>query len=607
MIPEDKIQEIREATDILEVISQHVTLKKRGKNYIGLCPFHSEKTPSFNVDPVRGFYKCFGCGEGGNVFSFLMQMERISFPEAVRTLANRAGIALPESSEDDSRLKETELLYLANKHAAAFYQRCLTATPEGKKALAYFSGRGFSDEMAQQFQVGYAPDSWDSLLISARKAGIKPETLLKAGLVIARKDGSGYYDRFRCRLMFPVLNPSGRVVGFGGRILKKGEKSPKYLNSPETAVYHKGRLLYGLHESKAGIRTEDRLMLVEGYTDVIRCHQCGAGFAVATSGTALTEEQAKLIARYTKNVYLVYDGDSAGFEAALRGADILFGAGLHVSVAPLPGGSDPDSYLKGKGPEAVAALLERGSGIIDFRLEGLKAAGRLTNTADKAEAAHGLMATVRRIQDPIEKNMVIKELAEKLGIEEKVLLEQSGRDDPSGRIIPAAAPVRPVDKSTARAEKNLLRLLFEDSLLWGGKLYRLLTPDSFFTAEHRRLFTDIGSAREASRQAKPEELLDRYAADPGMAHIISELMAEPLDENVDREKLAVDCIIRLKQAGIEQRIQQVRDDLRRQQSGEKSETSREKQYLTLKRELTAVAGTVADQWRHLVAAGDDPS
>lgn len=596
MIPEDKIQEIREATDILEVISQHVTLKKRGKGYIGLCPFHSEKTPSFNVDPVRGFYKCFGCGEGGNVFSFLMQMERISFPEAVRTLAKRAGIALPEDNEDDGRLKETELLYIANKHAAAFYQRCLFSTKEGEKALAYFSARGFSEETARQFHIGYAPDSWDSLLTSAGKEGIKPETLLKAGLVIARKDGSGYYDRFRCRLMFPVRNPSGRAVGFGGRILKKGEKAPKYLNSPETPVYHKSRLLYGLHESKAGIRSEDALMLVEGYTDVIRCHQSGAGFAVATSGTALTEEQARLIARYTKNVYLVYDGDSAGFSAALRGADILLSAGLHVSVAPLTGGSDPDSYLKDKGPEAVKALLGQSRGIIDFRLEGLKAAGRLNSAAEKAEAAHELMTTVRRIQDPIEKNMAVKELAEKMGIEEGVLARQSGKDDSGRQEGPAAVAAKPVDKATARAEKNLLKLLFEDSRLWGARLFGLLDPDSFFSREHRRLFGDIGAASEESRPVKPEELMDRYAGDSGMAYCISELLAEPLEKTVDRERLALDCVIRLKQAGLEQLIQGVRDELRRLQAEGKRSTSLEQRYLALKRELTAVARTVADAW-----------
>ena len=601
MIPEEKIQEVREATDILEVISQHVTLKKRGKGYIGLCPFHSEKTPSFNVDPVRGFYKCFGCGEGGNVFTFLMQIEKISFPEAVRTLAGRAGVSLPETREDDSKLKETELLYLANKHAAAFFQRSLFETDAGRKALAYFLDRGFSEETARRFQIGYAPDSWDSLLISAGKEGIKPETLLKAGLSVGRKDGSGHYDRFRCRLMFPVLNASGRVVGFGGRMLKKGDKTPKYINSPETPIYRKSRLLYGLYESKAGIRAKDRLILVEGYTDVIRCHESGAPFAVATSGTALTEDQARLIARYTKHVCLVYDGDSAGFAAALRGADVLIGAGLRLSVAPLPGGSDPDSYLRGKGTGRMTDLLAESRSFIDFRLQGLKTAGKLSSGAEKAEAAHDLMNTVRKIQDPIEKNMVIKELAEKMGIEERMLLDQSAARKQGPAAAAAAMPRPTIDKATVRAEKNILRLLFEDSSLWGRLLFPTIDPGMLFNDGHRRLFIDIQRAWKKKRVPQPQELLDRYAADTEMAQLISDLLTEPLEESVDRDRLARDCVIRLNQAGVEKEIRQVRETIRRLQAENKDNTKQQQCYLNLKRRLAELPREIEKSFEELNA------
>ncbi|MFC1502366.1 DNA primase, partial [bacterium] len=243
-IPEEKIQEVREATDIIETISQYVTLKKRGKSFLGLCPFHNEKTPSFSVDAVRGFYHCFGCGAGGNVITFVMEMEKISFPEALRSLAKKAGIALPEYQRDEAQAKETELLYHANKHAMEFFKRCLHHST-GKNALTYLQKRGFTPEIIQDFQIGHAPGSWDGLIKSAAKASIKSETLQKVGLIVPRKDKAGFYDRFRDRLMFPVFTPSGRVVGFGGRILKDSPGVPKYVNTPETAIYQKGKLLFG--------------------------------------------------------------------------------------------------------------------------------------------------------------------------------------------------------------------------------------------------------------------------------------------------------------------------------------------------------------------------
>jgi len=600
MIPEDKIQDIREATDIIEVVSQYVTMKKRGRSWIGLCPFHNEKTPSFNVDPEKGFYKCFGCGAGGNVFTFLMQMDKMSFPEVVRSLASKAGIALPEFQQDEGKLKETELLYHANEYAAGFFQRCLYETEPGKKVLEYFLNRGFSREITEKFQVGYAPDYWDGLVKSANKAGVKPDILLKAGLTIERKEGRGMYDRFRCRLMFPVHNSSGKVVGFGGRILKKGEKTAKYLNSPETPVYHKSKLLYGLHQAKMGIRDQDRVVLVEGYTDVIRCHQEGAGFAVATSGTALTADQAKLISRYTKKVYLVYDGDSAGFKAALRGSDILVGAGLNVSVAPLPGSSDPDTFLKGKGAGAMQALLDNSCSFIDFRLDRLKAENKLTSPAERAQAANVLMETIRRIQDPIEKSIMTRELAEKLRVEENVLKQR--KSSPT-RILSEKESLpqkKKIDRALVRAEKVIIKLLMESTAGWGPVIFTLLVPDMFQIDNLKQLFIDFQTAFQKKPVQKSGAILDRYGGDPLMARLIADLLADPLEEEVDRSKLGLDCVIQIKRALILEKIRIVRDEIQRIQAEHGNHSKQQKDYIKLKNQLTELPEKTAIEWRQFV-------
>jgi len=593
-IPEDKIQEVRDATDILEIVTRYVTLKKRGKSYVGLCPFHNEKTPSFNVDPVRGFYHCFGCGEGGNVFSFLMRMERIGFPEAVRHLAEKANIELPAFEEDNQQEKEMEALYRANRIARDFFSRCLMETEEGEKTRSYLLRRGFSQAAIDHFELGLAPDRWDGLIRAAQKASCPESVLHKAGLIIPRKAGTGFYDRFRGRWMFPIMNPSGRVVGFGGRNLKK-EGSPKYLNSPETPIYQKSRILYGLYQCKNGIRREDLALLVEGYTDCIQLHQHGFDYCAATSGTALTEQQAQLLCRYTKNVMLVFDGDSAGFRAALRGIDILVEAGLHVRVAPLPKGTDPDSLIRDQGKEAFMRILQSARTFVDFQIESAAGMNGDATPQSRAQTAKNLIETVSRVRDPIERSLMIKDISEKTGIDEVLIhrqLRDIRRDEPDRKenetmSLPAVSA----------AEKGILALLFAGSDTLAKRIFQLIGPDEFTSETNRiiaqnirRVFTEEGSVHA-------ELLLDRFSEDERILPLITELLSMEWGEDVDREQYGIDCIIQFRQGLIQRKMVEIKQQIRRNESEKKDIAELKHTFRSLDREMRKMRQTVLDDWK----------
>ena len=329
-IPDETLAAIRASLDIVEVVGAYVPLKQRGSNYFGLCPFHQEKTPSFSVNPKLGIFKCFGCGAGGDVFAFIQQIEGVSFVEAVRLLAERAGIPLPQSEEAGE--DEREPLFQALRFAARFYFTQLTHETSGKLARAYLKSRGVRPATAQRFGLGYAPKAWDALATAAVASGFRLGVFEQAGLVLPRRERGGFYDRFRHRLMFPIFSHVGKVVGFAGRLLEPDPEQPKYINSPETPVYQKGRVLYGLYQARHAIRKLEEAILVEGYTDVIALHQAGIEHTVATSGTALTLEQVRLLARYAKRILLLYDADPAGEQAALRSIDLCLAQGLPVKT-----------------------------------------------------------------------------------------------------------------------------------------------------------------------------------------------------------------------------------------------------------------------------------
>jgi DNA primase len=434
-IPEETVERIRQASDILEVINDFVSLKKRGSNYIACCPFHNEKTPSFNVNPVRQIYKCFGCGKAGDAVRFVMDIENIGYGEALRYLAKKYGVEIEEQEQTPEELlrqNERESLLIALNFAKTHFQELMQKTDEGKSiGLSYFRERGFTNPTIDAFELGYSLDQWDGLLQAGIKRGYNPDMLEKAGLILRKEaEGGGKtktFDRFRGRVMFPIHNVSGRVIAFGARILKTDKNQPKYLNSPETTVYHKSQVLYGIYQAKQAIRQEDVCFLTEGYTDVISLHQAGIKNVVASSGTSLTTEQIRLVARFTPNITILYDGDAAGIKAALRGLDMVLEEGLNLRLLLLPDGEDPDSYVHKVGAEAFKAYIKQHSqDFIDF-----KASRWLTEAGDdplkRAEGISDVCASITRIPDLLKRQTLSQRVAQVFHVSEQSVISEINR------------------------------------------------------------------------------------------------------------------------------------------------------------------------------------
>ena len=480
-IPPEKIEEIRSANDIVDVISQHVRLRKRGKNFVGLCPFHQEKTPSFTVSSEKQVYHCFGCAKGGNVITFVMEFEKVSFTEAVRSLAEKAGIVISFTEVDQERQNEIEALYNVCRFAGLHFHNNLTKTDEGRTALEYFHQRGFTDETIRAFGLGYSLNSWDGLVHRAKEDGLDRDDLLKAGLIRVREDGRDY-DYFRGRAMFPILSTTGRVVGFGARKLREDDPLGKYINSPETPIYSKSRILYGLFHSKEAVRAQDNALMVEGYADLISLYQAGIQNVVASSGTALTEEQVQLISRYGKKLTLVYDADSAGSNATLRGMDVALAQDLDVSIVELPEGEDPDSFVRKSGGKEFQKLLDQGVSFIDFKAKQFLRAGSFSTPEGKTQAVRSIVQSIAKMKDELKRNFYIKEVAAKYDVYESVLYRElekwtgdrgrggtfgGPRSENAQRTnagadqtgVPLASTER---KAAPAAERDILKLLLEN-------------------------------------------------------------------------------------------------------------------------------------------------
>jgi len=578
-----------------------MTLKKRGKTYVGLCPFHSEKTPSFSVEPVKAFYHCFGCGVGGNVFTFLMEMEKISFPEAMRLLANRANIDLPEYHQDDSQEKEAEGLYHVNQFALQFYQNCLEHKPIGQKARTYLEKRGFNQETISEFKIGYAPDLWDGLLKKAAQSSVSKNVLRSAGLIIPRNDDKGFYDRFRERIMFPIFNPSGHVVGFGGRTLNERKNVPKYINSPETLIYRKSQLLYGLFQSKTEIQKKKYALIVEGYTDLMRCHQYGFRNVVATSGTALTEGQVRLLLRFTKEVVLIYDGDSAGIDAARRGADILLEVGLHIKIIMLPKGSDPDSYIRENGSQGLMRLLKSPQTVVDFHLDFFKDQNseEWDSPHKRAEAARAILASIYRIRDPIEKNLMIKDLAEKLMLDEDLLHQYSVNLNQGGGRGRTQVERENSQVNNAReiAEKGLIILLLDRYDRVASILFKYIDADHFTKRENRIIFEGLYDTFLQGKTLDINRVLDRFQSDEKIIHYLTMLMAEGLEPNIDWSKFGLDCLLLMKEAKIQEKIDRVRQNMKSAQKQGVDPSRYGREWISLKNMIKDLHLDITSEWK----------
>ena len=456
--PDSFVDEVRRAADIVRVISEHVTLRKMGTSWKGLCPFHQEKTPSFNVRSEPAIFHCFGCGAGGDVFKFLMLFERVSFPEAVETLARRYSIAVPESRyEVGPDRKEREELLAVMEAAAQHFERTLWTAP-GTKAREYLLGRGFKKETLEKIRAGATRDSWDDLL-GALRGKFSPGVLLTAGLVLERQGKDGQYDRFRNRAMFSILNESGKVVAFGARSLDGSE--PKYLNSPETPVYQKSRTLYGLSWAKEKIRQEGAIVLMEGYLDVARAHEAGITEAVATCGTALTTSHARLVHRFAERVILNFDQDEAGQKAARKSFDVLIEEGLRVQVVELPAGEDPDTYLKSAGADAYRERLDAAPDAIEWLMRRGAAEHDLSSPVGKGAYIESIMPTLAKVESAVERAAWLRRVAERAGIDEVSARDEmkrflGGASGPQRAPREAPAPAPPPATAPPRGREVLL-------------------------------------------------------------------------------------------------------------------------------------------------------
>ncbi|MHB1178564.1 MAG: DNA primase [Daejeonella sp.] len=427
MIPKETVDKIVETSRIEEVVGDFVSLKRRGTSLIGLCPFHNEKTPSFHVSVGKGIYKCFGCGKGGDSIRFIMDHDKTTYPEALRYLANKYSIEIAEvenTPEEQANNNRRESLYIVSAWAAKFFQQQIFESEEGKSiGLSYFKERGFRDDIIKKFELGYSPDVWDAMTQGAISEGYNVQFLEETGLTI-RKDNDKFYDRFRGRVMFPIHSLTGRVLGFGGRTLKTDKAVPKYVNSPESDIYHKSNVLYGLSFAKKAIRDEDNCYLVEGYADVLSVYQAGIENVVASSGTSLTVEQIRLIKRFTENITILYDGDEAGIKASLRGLDMILEEGLNVKVVLFPDGDDPDSYVQKFGSAAFKTHIEESKkDFILFKTSILlKDAGK--DPIKRAGIIREVVESIAKIPDGIKASVFVRECSSLLQIEERVLISE---------------------------------------------------------------------------------------------------------------------------------------------------------------------------------------
>ncbi len=470
--PEQFLQELADRNDIVDVVGSYVKLTKRsGANMFGLCPFHSEKTPSFSVSPDKQIYHCFGCGKGGSVINFIMEMENLSFPDAVEFLARRAGLEVPDDKPDESRRLRERMLDL-NKEAARFFHQQLLSE-HGRIAQDYIIKRQIGPAMVKNFGLGYAPDSWDSLIKAMKAKGFSENEMFKAGLVRQGKKPGSYYDAFRSRLMFPVIDVRGAVIGFSGRILGDGE--PKYLNSPETLVFNKSRNLFALNlakKSKSGY-----IILTEGNIDVVALHQAGFDSAVASLGTSLTPEQARLISRYVNEVIIAYDNDGAGQKASQRAIGILEKLDLKVRVLQLQGAKDPDEYIKAKGADAFKLLLEKTENHVEYRLENVKRNFDLSVSEQKVEYLKQAAAVIAELHSAVEREVYAMRVAELAGVSSAVVTEEVERGRkkllakakkqyerdmtrPARMAQPDSRNIRYENQRSAMAEEGLIRLLY---------------------------------------------------------------------------------------------------------------------------------------------------
>lgn len=580
MISRDTIDTILSTIRIEEVIGDFVTLRRRGVNLIGLCPFHNEKTPSFTVSPSKGIYKCFGCGKAGNGVGFIMEHEHFSFPEALRYLANKYQIEIEEevqTAEMQEQVSEREALFNLNQFALAFFEKTLHTAEEGKAiGLSYLKERGIREDIIRKFRLGYSPSTWDAFTAYAREHGYSLDLLLKSGLTLQKDDRA--YDRFHSRVIFPIQGISGKVIGFGGRILISEKNRPKYVNSPESEIYNKSKSLYGIYFARNAIASKNNCYLVEGYTDVISLHQAGIENVVASSGTSLTHDQIRMILRFTKQVTILYDGDPAGIKASFRGIDMIVEEGMDVKIVLFPDGEDPDSYARNHHPSEVESFITaHADNFILFKTKLLLDETK-GDPIKKANLIKEIVHTISLIPDGISRALYIKECSALLNVSEQILmneirkilrnkikkqLPEVEKPEDIGWMADVISPSQEeLDlNSDIYQERELIRQL----LLYGQEEITLLRTDEegkeelflvrvadfividilrdeldFENLLYRKIFAEFVEAH--GRNEVPDNKYFKLHSDPEIAHATIDLMVSPyeLSENWEKNNILVD-------------------------------------------------------------------
>ncbi|MDP4116316.1 MAG: DNA primase [Bacteroidota bacterium] len=546
-IPERVIEDIRNSADIVDIVSDYVPLKKRGKNFLGLCPFHHEKTPSFVVSEDKQIFHCFGCHKGGNVFTFMMEHHKLSFVEAAQELAQKLGIQI-DYEEDKGHQDENEIFYEINLQAAKYFTSNIIDPNIGGSARSYLTGRGISVKTMREFGIGYAIPSRDALINHFTGQSISIDKAIELGLIGRSSNDNRLYDRFAGRLIFPVLSPNGRVVAFGGRIMEKNDKASKYINSPESPIYTKGKVLYGLSFAKDQIRTEDYTILVEGYLDVISLHQNEIKNTVAVSGTALTEDQIQLLSRYSKNVVLFFDADEAGIKASMRSIELLLKRNFDIRVASLPDKEDPDSYVKQYGKEGFLNFVKSSKNFLEYQTQFYHNNGWFDDPIKTAHAIREIVKPLVFLEDQLKRTLLIRSLAEKFNLREILLENELNKEleKYNAKLSQTNVNVNVSSVSLQRGSQQLSGAKKEDvktslhylkrerellKLLYDGKpeilklIFQFISPVDISLAKHRELFEQIKEEYEEKGEIDTAMLIENYRNEETKAYI-SEICLE---------------------------------------------------------------------------------
>ena len=539
-IPENIIDEVRERTDIVEVISQVVSLKKVGKNFKGLCPFHSEKTPSFTVSPEKRIYHCFGCGAGGNVFKFVMEVQNISFVDAVRQFAENTGVSIPEPNKvnlNDPKYQEREALKKANELAATYFQSLFKDSEKGLIARDYLKERHFTGKILDQYKIGWARPEWRGLIRHLQKtSNLSRKTVLQSGLVIEKEGGSNVYDRFRGRVIFPIQDAHGNIIGFGGRAITDGD-NPKYMNSPETPLYQKSQVLFGMNLAKQSIRKEGLAILVEGYLDQMRATQYGVLNTVATCGTALTAKQAAMLRNYASSVVMVFDSDNAGREAADKGFEVLQEKGLQVKIVCLPEGQDPDSYIHENGAEKFLKKVQTAKPYLESYIDGVIKGKNGNSPYELAEMANEVVPVLKKVQNLVERNSLIEYFSSEAKIDDSSFLMELKKSFSKNHLRVEVLEAK--TDSILCWEKHLVQLILSDKET-AQKVLEAVNPEDFSNVALRSIAITCSQKILKDENLEIDNLIDN-AKDPEAKTLLCQLGLEPLEFD-STEKSVSDCI-----------------------------------------------------------------